>query len=302
MSLVPKSTGTFRSFDGTRIYYEVRGEGFPIVLNYGIGCLLNHWRHQIKHFSKDYQVIAYDYRAHHRSEIPEDRANLNCDALAQDLKALLDHLQIQKASLWGHSFGAQMLVRHYDLFPNFAHSLVFVNGFVDNPLKGMFGSEMTSSFFHFFKSGYQILPETLSYLWKQSVQNPVAVQLSALAGGFNLQLTSFKDIEIYARGIASMDLDAFLRLFESMMDYDGHPVLSRIDVPTIVIGGKQDSVTPQKHQRDLHLAIRGSDFFMVPYGSHCTQLDMPELVNLKIERFLKGIKARPESRAKKDSP
>lgn len=292
MSLVPKSTGTFRSFDGTRIYYEVRGEGFPIVLNYGIGCLLNHWRHQIKYFSQNYKVIAYDYRAHHRSEIPEDRGHLTCDALAQDLKALLDHLQIQKASLWGHSFGAQMLVRHYDLFPEFAQSLVFINGFVDNPLKGMFGSEVTSSFFKMFKSGYQVLPETFSHLWKQGVQNPLAVQLSALAGGFNLQLTSLKDIEIYARGIAGMDLDAFLTLFESMMNYDGKPVLERIKAPTIVIGGKRDSVTPQKFQKELHQAIKGSEFFMVPYGSHCTQLDMPELVNLKIERFLKSSGAR----------
>lgn len=288
MSLVEKSTGTFRSFDGTRIYYEVRGEGFPVVLNYGIGCLLNHWRHQIKHFSHHYKVIAYDYRAHHRSEMPEDRANLTCDALAQDLKCLLDHLEIQKASLWGHSFGAQMLVRHYDLYPDFAHSLVFINGFVDNPLKGMFGSEMTSSIFKALKSGYGIMPETISHLWKQSVQNPLAVHLSALAGGFNLQLTHLKDIEIYARGIASMDLDAFMRIFESMMDYDGKPVLARVNVPTMIIGGKKDSVTPQKHQEEVHRMIRGSDFFMVPYGSHCTQLDMPELVNLKIERFLKA--------------
>lgn len=288
MSLVPKSTGTFRSFDGTRIYYEVRGEGFPIVLNYGIGCLLNHWRHQIKHFSQNYKVIAYDYRAHHRSEIPEDRGQLTTDALAQDLKALLDHLEIQKASLWGHSFGVQMLARHYDLFPNFAHSMVFINGFVQNPLAGMFGTDLTTSLFEAFKSGYQFLPETLSFLWRQSVQNPLAIHLSALAGGFNLQLTSLKDIEIYARGVASMDLDAFMRLFESMMHYDGMPVLSRMQVPVMVIGGKKDSVTPQKHQEEMHQHIKGSEFFVVPYGSHCTQLDMPELVNLKIERFLRS--------------
>jgi pimeloyl-ACP methyl ester carboxylesterase len=287
MTLVPKETGTFRSFDGTRIYYEVRGEGFPLILNYGIGCLINHWRHQIRHFSQHYKVITYDYRAHHRSESPENRENLSLDAMAQDLKGLMDHLQIQQASLWGHSFGAELLVRHYDLYPQLCHSLVFINGFVQNPLHGMFGSELTESFFQLFKSGYQKLPETLSFLFKQSVQNPLAIKLSAMAGGFNLQLTSLKDIEIYARGIASMDLNSFIQLFENMLHYDGKPVLSRIDVPTIIIGGKQDSVTPQKHQEEIHHLIRGSDFFMVPYGSHCAQLDMPDLVNLKIDQFLK---------------
>ncbi len=286
MSLVPKETGTFRSFDGTKIYYEVRGEGFPIVLNYGIGCVINHWRHQIRHFSQGYKVIAYDYRGHHHSEVPENRENLSMDAMAHDLKGLLDHLEIQKASLWGHSFGVQMLARHYDLFPELTHSLVFINGFAQNPLQGMFGSDLTGKFFHAFKSGYQTMPETLSFLFKTAVQNPLAVQLSAMAGGFNLKLTSLKDIEIYARGMASMDLSAFIELFESMLQYDGKPVLERIAVPTIIIGGKQDSVTPQAHQEEMHNLVRGSEFFMVPYGSHCTQLDMPDLVNLKIDRFL----------------
>jgi pimeloyl-ACP methyl ester carboxylesterase len=288
MSLIPKSTGVFKSFDGTRLYYEVRGEGFPIILNYGIGCVMNHWRAQIKYFAPHYQIVTYDYRAHHRSEVPENREHLSLDALAQDLKCLMDHLQIQRASLWGHSFGAQMLVRHYDLFPEFAHSLVFVNGFVENPLHGMFGTDLTQSAFQLVKSGYEALPETISYLWKLGIQNPLAIHLSALAGGFNLQLTSLKDIEIYARGVASMDLNAFLTLFEAMMKYDGTTVLERINVPAMIIGGKQDSVTPQKHQEDMRRSIKGSDLFMVPYGSHCTQLDMPELVNLKIERFLKA--------------
>jgi pimeloyl-ACP methyl ester carboxylesterase len=289
MKLVAKETGTFRSFDGTKIYYEVRGEGFPIILNYGIGCLINHWRHQIRHFSHHYKVIAYDYRAHHRSEIPEDREHLGIDALAQDLKGLMDHLEIHQASLWGHSFGAEMLVRHYDLFPQMCHSLVFINGFVQNPLRGMFGSDLTESFFQLFKSGYEKLPETLSFLYKSGVQNPLAIKLSAMAGGFNLQLTSLKDIEIYARGISSMDLGAFIHMFESMLHYDGTPVLERIQAPTIIIGGKQDSVTPMKHQEEIHHLIKGSEFFMVPYGSHCTQLDMPDLVNLKIDNFLKAL-------------
>lgn len=290
MNLISKSTGTFRSFDGTRIYYEVRGEGFPVVLNYGIGCLMNHWRPQIRYFPNHFKVITYDYRAHHRSDVPENHEHLSLDAMAQDLKGLLDHLELHEASLWGHSFGVQMLVRFYDLFPQLTHSLVFVNGFASNPLEGMFGSDLTESAFQLLKSGYKTLPETISFLWKLGIQNPLAIHLSALAGGFNLKLTSLKDIEIYARGIASMDLNAFIELFESMMKYDGKPVLERIDVPTLIIGGKQDSVTPQSHQEQMHYRIKGSEFFMVPYGSHCTQLDMPELVNLKIERFLRGIK------------
>lgn len=286
MNLIPKNTGSFLSYDGTRIYYEVRGEGEPIIMNYGIGCLINHWQPQIKHFSKTHKTIVYDYRAHHSSDIPEQKDQLTLDALAQDLNALMEHLGLEQASIWGHSFGAQVLMRAYDMFPHRFKNMVFINGFVSNPIQGMFGNDLSSSFFHLFKSGYQMLPETLSYLWRFAVNNPIAIHLSALAGGFNLKLTSLKDIEIYVRGLTTMDLDSFLSLFEGMMNYDGRAVLDRVQVPTLIIAGKNDSVTPLKHQEEMHLRIKNSEFLVVPYGSHCTQLDMPELVNLRIEKFL----------------
>ncbi len=286
MSLIPKRTGYFKSFDGTRLYYEVRGQGAPLILNYGIGCLINHWRHQIKHFSQAYSVIAYDYRAHHRSEIPENHENLNVDALSEDLKALMHHLEIPTASVWAHSFGAQVVLRFYEQYPELVQNMVLINGFAQNPLKGMFGTDLSQSAFQWFKTGYQVLPETLSFLWKAGIQNPLAVQLSALAGGFNLQLTSLKDVEIYARGMASMDINAFIRLFESMLNYDARPGLHKIQLPVILIGGVKDTITPPKYQEEMQTQIKGSELYLVPYGTHCSQLDMPDLVNLKIEKFL----------------
>jgi len=77
---ISKTTGTFESFDGTKIYYEVRGQGRPIVLCYGLACLINHWTHQIKAFSMDYQTIVFDYRGHHNSDTPVKRENLTIDA------------------------------------------------------------------------------------------------------------------------------------------------------------------------------------------------------------------------------
>lgn len=286
MNTIPKKTGYIKSFDSTPIYYEVRGEGPPLVLAYGIGCLINHWRHQIKYFSKNYQTIVFDYRGHHLSGIPKDTSHLSIDSLAQDLKVLCNELGIKQAVFLGHSFGSQVLIRTYDMYPELFHSLVLVNGFASNPVKGMFGVDTVSSFFHLFKQGYNLLPETLSYLWKHAINNPISIQLSALAGGFNLQLTSFKDIEVYARGVASMDLDVFIRLFQNMVDYDGTSVLERIQVPALIIGGTKDTITPLPFQEALHKKIRKSRLLEVPYGTHCTQLDMPDFVNLRIERFL----------------
>jgi len=283
---VSKKTGTFKSFDGTEIYFEVRGSGRPLILCYGIACLINHWSHQIRYFSHGYQTIVFDYRGHHLSGTPRDPENLSIDAICKDIKLLMEHLQLQTASFWGHSYGVQVLLRFYDLYPGAVANFVFINGFASNPIKGMFGIDAVPAIFHLFKDGYRRFPKPISAIWKSAISNPVAIPLGALAGGFNLSLTRLKDIEVYARGVAAMDLDVFITLFEQMMSYDGSATLGRIRVPTLIIGGNKDGVTPKAHQENLHHRIRGSQFLSVPYGSHCTQLDLPEFVNLRIEKFL----------------
>lgn len=284
---VDKQTGTFKSFDGTPIYYEVRGSGKPLVFCYGIACSANHWRHQMRYFSENYQTIYLDYRGHHNSPSPENRDNLTIDALAQDVKCLMDHLGLERATFLGHSFGAMVLLRAYDLNPQLFENLVFVNGFANNPLSGNLGGELGSSLFKVFKDGFEQLPQTLTYLWKLTVTNPVVMHVSALAGGFNLNLTSFKDVEIYTKGVATILLEDFLTLFEQMLNYNALPVTERVNVPTLIIGGSKDTVTPVTFQETLHKKIKGSELTIIPYGSHCTLLDLPDFVSLRIEKFLK---------------
>lgn len=286
---VKKVTGMFESFDGTSIYYEVRGSGKPIVLCYGLACLMNHWTHQIRDFSDTYQTIVFDYRGHHKSETPADHDQLTIDAICEDIKGLLAHLGIEKASFWGHSLGVQYLFRLYDRYPELVENMVLINGFATNPIKGMFGVDLMPSLFSAFKEGQKKFPATLSQIWKLAVTSQIAIPLSALAGGFNLSLTSLKDIEVYARGVASMDLDVFITFFDQMMNYDASPVLERIEVPVLIISGTKDGVTPVSHQEKMHQKIRGSQFLRVPYGTHCTQLDLPDFVDLRIQKFLNDV-------------
>ena len=287
MSVIKKTTGFVKSYDGTPIFYEIRGEGKPLVLCYGIACLMNHWHNQVKFFSSHYQVIMLDYRGHHQSPIPEQDDHLTVDACVEDVKAVVDHLKLGKASFWGHSWGTQILVRAYDLYPKMFDNLVTINGFASNPISGMFGSNLPVAGFELLKKAYELLPETSNYLWKKFVYNSLTVKFTQIAGGFNPQLTPIKDIEVYVKGVANINIKVFIKLFESMMNYDGRPVTERIEVPTLIIAGEKDSVTPMKYQENLHKRIKGSEFTRVPFGSHCTMLDMPEFVNLRIEKFLK---------------
>lgn len=290
METTPKTTGTFESFDGTPIYYEVRGEGEPLVLVYGIACIVNHWHYQIEYFSKKYKVITFDLRGHQKSNPVADMNQLTMDALAKDILGLMKHLKISKAHFAGHSFGAPIMLKLYDKSPQSVLSMIFVNGFARNPIKGMFGVDIVEPFFYFVKAQYKAQPELWNTLWKMAIDNPVAMYLTALAGGFNLKVTHLKDIEIYVRGVARLNLDVFLTLFEVLMEYNGEDILEKIDVPTLIISGEKDMVTPIKFQYLFRERIKNSELLIVPYGSHCTQLDFPDYTNLKIEKFLSNVK------------
>lgn len=278
-------TGSFTSFDGTPIYYESRGEGEPIIFVYGIGCLMNHWHHQVSYFSKNYRVITFDIRGHHKSTPLAEPNNLSMGDLSKDIHALLEHLNISSAHFVGHSFGAPVILKYFEDAPDKFKSIVFINGFAKNPIKGMFGLDLIEPFYYFVKAQYQQAPDLWTTLWRLAIDNPVSMRLAALAGGFNIKLTQFKDIEVYARGVARLDLKTFLVLFEEMMIFNGDDILPKISVPTLIVSGENDAVTPQHFQKQLHDNIKNSELLKVPYGSHCTQLDFPDFINLKLEQF-----------------
>jgi pimeloyl-ACP methyl ester carboxylesterase len=283
---IEKESGYFNSFDGTPIYYEVRGQGEPMVFVYGIACLMNHWHHQVSYFSKNYKVITFDLRGHHKSNPITHPENLTIEALAKDLIGLIQHLNLKEAHIFGHSFGAPIILEAYRQNPEVIKTMTFINGFAKNPIKGMFGLDVIEPLYHYIKTQYEMNPDLWNNLWKMAVYNPVSMRLAALAGGFNLKVTHFKDIEVYARGVAQMDLRIFMPLFEAMMAFDGQEILPTIEKPTLIISGENDHVTPKSFQTNFHEQVAGSEFVVVPYGSHCTQLDFPDYVNLKIRDFL----------------
>ena len=114
---VPIKHGYFRSFDGTKLFYSVEGEGKPLIFCYGLVCSSLHWTYQIEHFRKNYKTVWMDYRGHQNSEVPEDISSLTLENLAKDLKLLLDELKIQSAVLLGHSMGVNVVLEFARLFP-----------------------------------------------------------------------------------------------------------------------------------------------------------------------------------------
>lgn len=279
-----KKTGHFQTTDGTSLFYETRGAGEAIVFVYGIACLTNHWHHQVQYFSKNYQTVVFDLRGHHKSSIPAQKENLTIAYCAQDVLQLMKHLEIEKVHLVGHSFGVPTALVAAAELGDRLQTLTLINGFAENPIHNMFGLDVIEPLYHFVSSQYGSHQTVIDSLWPTLINNPLSMWAAGFLGGFNLQLTQFKDIEIYARGVSQIPLEAFLPLFGDMIKFNGYETCKKISAPALVVAGEQDKITPIHMQEKLAGALPQGKFVRVPYGSHCTQLDFPDYVNLLLEK------------------
>lgn len=95
--------GHYLATRGIKLYYEVYGQGQPLLLIHGNGGSIKDFRYQIPYFAKHYKVIAVDSRAQGKSV---DTSNvLNYEMMTDDFNALLDHLKIDSAHVIGWSDG-----------------------------------------------------------------------------------------------------------------------------------------------------------------------------------------------------
>ena len=95
--------GNYADINGIKMYYEIYGQGEPLVLLHGNGGSIAAGREQIGYFAKHFKVIAVDSRAQGQTHDKSD--SLSYDLMAADLNALLNHLHIDSTYIIGHSDG-----------------------------------------------------------------------------------------------------------------------------------------------------------------------------------------------------
>ncbi|MEO7211382.1 alpha/beta hydrolase [Mucilaginibacter sp.] len=105
----PAEGAYYTSFDGTKIYYEVKGEGFPVVMLHGFTGTAQGWKNGALYgdlLKEGYKVILLDMRGNGHSDKPHTDAGYNNDAEAKDVMGLVTSLGIKKYNVVGYSRGS----------------------------------------------------------------------------------------------------------------------------------------------------------------------------------------------------
>jgi len=110
--------------NGESFYYEIHGQGEPIVLAHGLGGNHATWYKQVAVLAKAYQVITFDHRGFGNSS---DKQQLGRAGFVSDLLALFDHLNIDKAVLVGQSMGGGTAITYTHQYPERVVGLVIAD-------------------------------------------------------------------------------------------------------------------------------------------------------------------------------
>ena len=216
---VPIRFGSVPSFDGTPIFYCEEGEGEPLVFCYGIACSTLHWTYQIDYFRKNYRCIWFDYRGHGHTPLPEVSANMTVEACARDLQAVLDFLDVPKATLLGHSMGVSVVLQFARMFPERITQLVLANGTPKRPLDTLLGGNFLTPAFQVLSKYEKEKPSLVQSLWK--LQEKTTLVSSFLGTvGFNRSLTHPDDIKTYARQVASLKPSVLTTMMDDYQKFD----------------------------------------------------------------------------------
>ena len=282
----PVEERRFVSFDGTEIAYQAVGQGRPILLCNGLGGSWEAWSHQIQYFRDRYRLLSWDYRGLYASSPPADPRALRIADHAQDALHLLDEEGADRAAIFGWSMGAQVGLELFRVAPERVASLAIVNGLAGRPWDYVFNLNLVGRLLPPFLRGLRSMPRSIEAVVRQATRLPDpgawAKRIGLAAGTLDEQVVA----ELVAK-LRVLDMDTFIRLLEQMGEHDCWDILPLVDVPTLIIAGSRDVFTPRSAAERMARRIRGAEIMLLPGATHYATLEYPEMVNLRLEKFLR---------------
>jgi pimeloyl-ACP methyl ester carboxylesterase len=265
--------------DGTRIHWSAVGTGSPaLVCCDGIGCDGFAWKYLVRDF------------APRRSGIPQDAARVGFDDISADMEAVLRATRTSRAVLLGHSMGVQVALEHHRRRPEQVLALVLICGSHGLPLDTFHDSKALKILLPAMISAAGKYPQAMNLIWRLAASGELAYQI-ATHFEVNGRLVRRDDFAPYFKHLAGMDPQLFLGMLRHASEHTAWDHLPQVGVPTLIVAGTADTFTPFWLSEEMQARIPGAELLAVPGGTHVAPIEHPELITLRLEKFLAKIPA-----------
>ena len=249
--------------NGINLNVNIKGDGHPLVIIHGIGGDHTQLENEISQFAKEYKTIALDCRGHGESDKPD---NYSLQDHVSDILGILDHYEIEKASVLGVSMGSYIAQGIAIAAPERIDKLILTvpksNG-------------LTSSF-------QRLMSEHAKELEGLNLHESILALLKYME--FNPELMK-KHIDIFETKLSPAQ---FASANKALSNFDFRNDLPKIKAKTLVISGKYDGLNPPSEGKICASLIPNATFVEMQYSGHAPMYEEPELYMKIIDDFLKN--------------
>lgn len=273
------------SFDGTQLFVTTDGQGPALVLNDGIGCDGYIWRYLRPALRERYRLVHWHYRGHGRSRVPEGYSNLDVDSILKDLDAVCAATGVEQGVFFGHSMGVQLVLEYALTRPKLVSGVVAMCGSYGSLLKNFHDNGLLEKVFPYAFALAKRFPRATQKFWSTVLTQDVSIHASRYLE-MNHRAVKHEDVVPYFDHLASMDPHAFLTMLGSTADHNVEHRLGTMAQPVLIVAGEHDTFTPAWISRRMSRLIPNAELLVVQGGSHVAPLESPELVELRVEKFL----------------
>lgn len=277
--------GFAKAADGTALYYCSEGEGPALVLCNGLGVSTFFWNHVRAAFAGSYRVVLWDYRGHGRSG-PAPTSGFGIRTCAEDLFRVMDHLGIEQAVLAGHSLGSQTIYEAYRMHPERVRALVPTLGGYGRTMETFFNTRLSIPAFKAMRALAMVRPSLSQRVMKTAVGLPITWSVAKALKLVHPDLCPREEMDPYLEHLARLDLSTYFQLAQDIQDHDASDLLPKIEVPVLVFGADRDLFTPVSLSERMASFIPGAELCIIRGGSHAALIEQPQLISLRLERFL----------------
>jgi len=291
--------GTFRSFDGTELAYQLRGSGpgTPVVLSNGLGGDYRAWKHIFDRFDGERPFVTWDYRGLYRSAPPKTPGTLSPPFHALDLRALLDTLGWRQVILVGWSMGVQVNFEAWRRFPERIGGIAVVNGVSGKPFDTVYGTRLLRYVIPSAIKQMRRNARTVGKLtgWATAWRGllPIMVKLGFVGPTIDMQLFSE-----FARTFSSLDFDLYGATLMALGKHDATDVLPTVTVPLRIVTGDRDMLTPLETARKMQKTVASATLRVLPGGTHYTPVEYPHEVCAELETLFVEVDRRVDGRGR----
>ncbi|MBS3786769.1 alpha/beta fold hydrolase [Candidatus Bipolaricaulota bacterium] len=258
-----------KTINGVDLYYEVKGEGPPLVMIQGLGYSSRFWFNQVPELKEDFELVLFDNRDVGKSEIVDREYEM--EDMARDVKGLIDELNLNQVNVLGLSMGGY-IAQHLALgWPDLVEKLILVSTHAGGP---------------------KYLAAT-GDLWEEILDVEGLSEREIYRKGYRYSVSEdfFEDEETVEKLVDmrvedAQPEEAYQRQFQAASEFDLSDRLGEIETDTLIVSGEEDRVVPGQFAEQLNEGIPNSRLEVVEGAAHLIHIEKPEVLNSLVTDFI----------------